>query len=318
MFNIIFIFFSTIFQSSAQQNDNCKYFKLCGNALQSSTSKSLPSTSSSTNFNPSNISNIKGFGVETIFQPNNSLGFNLITGNGKVGGALITPTAEGSFFGNRPIELDYVYGQRRIEKKRYKSKKIHMALGTKLISKKEFALDLGVSLKRNPEIKKINPGVGLSARLWILNLGAYIYKDDTKLEFKDYVDPMTQIQYSNIYLANSYTETFTVKTLSAGTQFKNLALDVGQIKTKYDFYAHETSIIIYSAAYNYNKFLFNFAKRKESSDNMKENNGILTYDRNKVDYYGGVQYLWNRHITTGIAYNNFLVKDISLSLTIFL
>lgn len=318
MIAIILIFFSTIFQSSAQQDDHCQYFKYCGNASQSSTSKSQPSASSSANFNPSNISNIKGLGVETLFQPNNSLGFNLVTGNGKVGGALITPTAENSFFGNRSIELDPAYAQRRVEKIRYKSKKINVALGAKIISKKQFALDLGVSLKRNPEVKKINPGVGLSARLWIFNFGAYIYKDDTKLEFKDYVDPMSQIPYSTIFGTTSYTETFTAKTLSVGTQIGSLALDAGMIKTKYDFYQNETSIIIYSTAYNYKKFLFNLAYRKESSDNMKEENGVLTSERIKVDYYGGVQYLWNRHVTTGIAYNHFLVKDISFTLTLFL
>lgn len=307
-----------IFQSSAQEGDPCNYFKNCGNASQSSTSKSHPTSSNSANFNPSNISNVKGLGVETLFQPNNSLGFNIVTGNGKIGGALITPTAENSFFGNRSIELDYIYRQRRLEKKRYKSKKMNVALGAKIISKKRLALDLGISLKRNPEIKKINPGVGLSARLWFLNFGAYIYRDDTKIEFRDYEDPITKRLYSDIYGATSYTETFTAKTLSVGTQFRNLSLDAGIIKTKYDFYTHETLIIIYSSAFNYKKFLFNLAYRKESSDNMKEDRGILTYDKIKVDYYGGIQYFWNRHITTGIAYNNFLVKDISFTLTLFL
>lgn len=318
MIAIILLFFSTIFQSSAQQDDHCQYFKYCGNASQSSTSKSHPSASSSANFNPSNISNIKGLGVETLFQPNNPVGFNLITGNGKVGGALITPTAENSFFGNRSIELDSLYARRRSEKIRYKSKKINVALGAKVISKKQFALDLGVSLKRNPEVKKINPGVGLSARLWIFNFGAYIYKDDTKLDFQDEVDPNSQIPYAALYGAPTYTETFTAKTLSVGTQFGSLSLDAGMIKTKYAFYQNETSIMIYSTAYNYKKLLFNLAYRKESSDNMKEDNGVLTSERVKVDYYGGVQYLWNGHLTTGIAYNHFLVKDISFTLTLFL
>lgn len=318
MIAIILLFFSTIFQSSAQQDDHCQYFKYCGNASQSSTSKSQPSASTSANFNPSNISNIKGLGVETLIQPNNPLGFNLVTGNGKVGGALITPTAENSFFGNRSIELDPVYARRRSEKIRYKSKKINIALGAKVISKKQFALDLGVSLKRNPEVKKINPGVGLSARLWILNFGAYVYKDDTKLTFQDEVDPNTQVAYATLFNSPTYTEKFTAKTLSVGTQFGSLSLDAGMIKTKYAFYPSETSIMIYSTAYNYKKFLFNLAYRKETSDNMKEENGVLTNEKIKVDYYGGIQYLWNSHLTTGIAYNHFLVKDISFTLTLFL
>lgn len=306
MFAVLLLFFSTTYLLFAQQGDICNYFKNCGNASQSSTSKSQPSTSSSTNFNPSNIANVKGLGLETLFQPNNPLGFNLISGNGKIGGALLSPLAENSFFGNRSIEDDSKYLLRRIEKKRYSSKKINLAIGTKLISKKHFAFDIGVSLKRNPDIKKINPGVGVSARLWILNFGANIYRDDTKIEFDTPEGPV------------NYSETFTAKTFSVGTQIKNLSLDAGMFKTKYAFYPNETLIYIYSSAYNYKKFLFNLAYRQEYSDNMKENMGVLTHDRVKIDYYGGIQYLWSRHLTTGVAYNNFLVKDISFTLTLFL
>lgn len=318
MITLLLFFFSSILQSSAQQDDNCGYFQYCGNGGQSKTSKSQPTVSTSANFNPSNISNVKGLGIETLLQPNNPLGFNIVTGNGKMGGALITPTAENGFFGNRSIELDSLYAQRRIEKIRYKSKKISAVLGANLISKKRLSLDLGVSAKRNPDIKKLNPGVGFSARFWFLNFGAYIYRDDTKLEFKDYVDPLTQRLYSSVHNANSYAESFTAKTLSIGTQFANLSLDAGMIRTKYKFYQNETSINIYSSSYNYKKFLFNFAYRKELSDNMKEYKGTLTNDRTKIDYYGGIQYNWNGHIKTGIAYNHFLVKDFSFTIIIFI
>lgn len=314
---IILIFFSFIFQASAQ-DDQCSYFKYCGNASQSSTSKSQPSASSSANFNPSNISNIKGLGVETMYQPNNPLGFNVVTGNGKIGGALITPTAENSFFGNRSIEIDEVYAIRRSEKKRYRTKKINIALGARILKRKNYAFDLGVSLKRNPDVKKINPGLGFSARLWFLNFGAYIYRDDTKIALGNYFDPYSQMLYSTRFSASTYTETFTTMTLSVGTQIGNLALDAGTIRTKYKFYTNETAIIIYSTAYNYKNVLFNLAYRKEISDNLKEKNGYLTMDREKVDYYGGAQYLWNKNVSTGIAYNQFLVNDISFTLTLFL
>ena len=317
MIAIIFILFSSIFQVSAE-DDHCRYFKYCGNASQSSTSKSLPSSGSSANFNPSNISNVKGLGVETLYQPNNSLGFNLITGTGKVGGALITPTAENSFFGNRSIEIDEVYQQRLIDNKRYRSKKINIALGAKLIAKRNYAFDVGLSLKRNPAVKKINPGVGFSARIAALNFGAHFYKDDTKIELGNYINPYTQVPYSSIYNDTTYTESFNVKTFSVGTKFGNLALDYGFINTKYKFYQEDTTIMIYSAAYNYNKFLFNAAYRREYSDNAKEKKGVLILERNKSDYYVGAQYLWNRHIVTGVAYNHFLLHDISFTLTLFL
>lgn len=317
MIAIILILFSSIYQASAQ-DDHCSYFKYCGNATQSSTSKSQPSSSTSANFNPSNISNIKGLGVETLYQPNNPVGFNLITGNGKVGGALITPSAENSFFGNRSIEIDDVYAFRRIEKKRYRTKKINVALGAKIVKGRDYALDLGISVKRNPDVKKFNPGVGFSARLWFLNFGAFLYKDDTKLNLENYIDPQTGLDYQTKYGASTYTESFTAMTLSVGTQIGSLSLDAGMIKSQYKFYQNPTEIVIYSSAYQHKNFLFNLAYRKESSDNLKEKDGLLFIERDKSDYYGGVQYLWNKHVTTGIAYNNFLVHDISFTLTLFL
>ena len=317
MIATIFTLFFLILQASAE-DDLCHYFKYCGNASQSSTSKSLPSSASSANFNPSTISNFKGLGVETLYQPNNPLGFNLITGTGKVGGALITPTAENSFFGNRSIEIDEIYQQRRIDNKRYISKKINVALGAKIISKKNYAFDLGVSLKRNPEVKKINPGVGFSARIAKLNFGAHFYTDDTKIELGNYLNPYTLLPYSAMYNDTTYTESFNVKTFSVGTKFGKLALDYGYINTKYNFYANDTTIMIYSAAYNHNKFLFNAAYRREYSDNAKEEKGIMTLERNKFGYYAGLQYFWNRHLVTGVAFNHFLLNELSFTLTLFL
>lgn len=316
MIAIILIYLSLIFNVSAE-DDHCKYFTYCGNAAQSSTSKSQPSAATSANFNPSNISNIKGLGVETLFQPNNSLGFNLVTGNGKVGGALITPTAENSFFGNRSIEIEEDYAQRRAEKLRYKSNKINLALGAKIINKKNFAFDMGISVKRNSTVGKINPGLGFSSRLLFLNFGAYIYKDDTHLLLKG-TNLRTGQLYVDQYGTDFYTESFTAMTASVGTQIGSLSLDAGIIKSKYNFYENETFIKIYSSSYQYKSFLFNLAMRDEESDNVNEEDGVLTLERKKMFYYGGVQYLWNKHIKTGVAFNQFLVNDISFTLTLFL
>lgn len=315
--NLLVILFSTILQTQAA-DDHCSYFKYCGNASQSSTSKSMPSTATSSNFNPSNISNVKGLGVETLLQPNNPVGFNIVTGTGKVGGALITPTSENSFFGNRAVEIDDLYYFRRGEKKRYKTKKINVALGAKVLTTKHFAFDVGVSVKRNPEVKKINPGFGFSMRLGPFNIGAYRYKDDTKIDLADYVSPYSHTLYSTIYGSTTYIERFTATTMSIGTQIGNLSLDAGMIQTKYGFYQNETKIMIFSTAYNQGNFLYNFAYRKEASDNLKEKDHVMSIERNKNEFYAGIQYLWNKHLTTGMAYNNFLVNDISFTVTLFL
>lgn len=316
MFILLLSLFASLISSSNAEDEICGYFKYCGGASQSA-ARSMPSTSSSTAFNPSNVARIKGLGFEMLYQPNNPLGFSVVTGTGQVGAALVSSSMENSFFGNRTIEIDDVYLYRRIEKKRYKSKKINFAAGTRVIKKKNYALDLGLSLKRNPEIKKINPGFGISGNIYFLHFGMSIYKDDVKVALGNYINRQNGILYSSLYNSTDYQEDFIVRSYSIGTKIKNLTLDVGFISTQYNFYEDVTDIVIYSAAFNYNRLLFNLAYRHEQSSNMKEYQDGLIFDRNKKEYYGGIQYLINKRLTVGVAYNHFLVRDISTTLTLF-
>lgn len=319
MINLLLIIFSTLNFSFAI-DDQCSYFKYCGsnkNNTQSS-SQSIPSASMASSFNPSNISKIKGVGLEAIVQPNNPLGYNIVSGTGKFGGALISPTLENSFFGNRSIELDEVYMERRAEKKRYKDKKFNVALGINITTKKNYSLDLGVSLKYNPKIKKVNPGIGISTSILFLNLGYAYYKDDAYIDFGSRINNTTGVPYATIYGAPTYKEKFSVQTFSIGTKIGSLALDIGQIKTHYNFYNSDTTIRIYSSAYNYKNFLFNLAFRNEDSPNMKEVDHMLVPERKQNDIYFGVQYLINNHLLVGMGYNNFLLKELAGTITIYL
>jgi len=119
-----------------------------------SSSSSLPSPASAANINPANVSFDRGFGVEFVYQPQNPASFNLATGTGKLGGALISQSLENSFFGNRVIELEDVLLKRFEDKKQYQSKKLNFALGGKLYRKKHVTLDAGFLFKRHSEIKR--------------------------------------------------------------------------------------------------------------------------------------------------------------------
>lgn len=315
MINFILILFSTLSSVSAQ-DPHCDFFKYCGSGRTSSTSH--PSSATSANFNPSSISSVKGVGLETLYQPNNPLGFNLVTGNGKIGGAVISTNMENSFFGNRSIEIDEVYLQRRIDKKRYKNKKFNLAVGANLTSRKNYSFDLGLSLKRNPDIKVINLGVGATLRLWSINIGMYLYRDDTKIQLHEYINPYSKVSYFIEKNSTEYSESFTVRNFSIGTKIKNLSLDYGFITSHYAFYPMDTNIQIFSSAYNYKDFLFNFAYRKEESGNAKDVNGTLELELVKKDFYGGIQYLVNKHVLVGVGYNNFLLNEFSTTLTLFL
>jgi hypothetical protein len=308
---LIFIIFSS---NVSFADDSCAYFKYCGSAsaVKSSSSQSSPS------MNPSNVARIKGLGLETLYQKNNPLAFSIVTGTGKIGGALISSTLENSFFGNRSLELDTDYFYRLIDKKRYRNKKISAALGIKISEKKNFDLDIGFTFKRNPDVRKINPGFGFSTRIGFMSLGAHVFKDDVKLNLQNYTSPYSYQLYSSMYNSATYEESFLVKSLTMGFKIKSFTLDIGYIQTKYDFYPEDTNILIYSGAYNFKKLLLSASFRKEQSSNLVLINDQAVIQRDKKNYAYGLQYIISKHFMLGVGYNNFLLNEYSATFTVFL
>lgn len=299
-------------------DDLCDFFMYCpgSRSLSRSSAQSVPTAGSAAGLNPSNVAKVKGFGLETVFQTKNSPLFNVVTGNGKIG-ALVSPTQENTFWGNRAIEIDDVYAERRQKKKQYKNKKLNLSVGANLYNSKKISFDIGASVKRNPDLKKLNPGFAASARLSIFTMGFYYTKDDVKIDLGNYVNPYTSTDYSSIYNSSTYTEKYSMLTYTLGIQLDNLTADAGFIKTKYKFYPQETNIQLWSISYTHKKYMFNLAQRKEYSPNLHYMSGTLVPQRKKTDYYYGVQYLYNKHILVGLAYNHFLLHEMSASLTLF-
>ncbi len=285
----------------------------CPGASQRNGGKSLPSAIISGSLNPSTLSKIKGLGVEGVFQANNPVGIGLVTGTGKIG-ALLTTSQENTFFGNRSIELNEDTLLRYAGGKRYKNNKFSFAAGTGLFNNKKIALDGGLTFKYNPDTKKINLGVGLSGNFSILTFGYSVYHDDTKLDFTQTIEPTSGLPYSVLLGVNSYQEKFTVTAIAVGFRAGSAFFDYGLIKTKYDFYDEETIIRLFSASYNRSKWLYNIAFRKESSPNKKYVEGTMVVMRDKSSLYAGVQYSLNKHALLGLAYNRFLLEDLSATL----
>lgn len=283
-------------------------------------SQSLPSPATSANLNPATVSFDRGLGLEMIHQPGNPVNFNVASGTGKLGGALISSSLENGFFGNRVPELDQPYIDRNEDQKQYKSKKLTLALGHKLINKRSFGADMGIILKRHSEIKDVNFGVGLSMRFGPVNIGASAYKDDFILFEKDFNKSSPHLRGLFPFLygrSESYQESFDVQTLTAGTRIKDFAFDVGFIKTKYEYYLEDANIRIYSAAYAYKNLLFNLAFRNENSNLPKFKDHTLVSQKNSNSTYGGVQVGLGKHVIIGLSYNYFLLKEVSFNGTIF-
>lgn len=285
--------------------------------IRRSSSASLPSPASAANLNPANVSYDKGFGIEAIYQDHNSLNLNLATGTGRLGGALISQSLENSFFGNRVLELDDVILKRYKERKQYQSQKLSLALGGKLFRKKHAALDVGFLFKRHNSVKRINPGAGLSGRLGPLHFGASVYQDDFYIDLQGHNDPATGVPYSVFLGSDVISEKFIVQSYTAGTKIKNLALDFGYISSKYEFTDEVYLVRLYSAAFYYDRFLFNFAIRNEVNSANKIIDGELSDEKSQDEYFGGVQYSFGRHFIFGVNYNFFLLREISLSGSVF-
>jgi hypothetical protein len=242
-------------------------------------------------------------GVEAIAQAKNPVLFGLTSGTGKMGGVLISGSLDNTFFGNRAPELDEQFIERHLSDRQFENKKNTLALGAKLYSTRRLGLDIGVIAKRHQELKDINLGGGLSARLGPFHFGTSLFKDS--------------------YLLEELSETFTVTTFTAGVRIKNLALDVASINSKLKYYSYlsvpDTKILIYSASFYYEDLLLNAALRKENSAAKTfQDPGLVIKEEEKSSPYFSIQYSLGKHVIFGIMYNYFLLKEASASLTLYI
>jgi len=305
---LFFILFMFPLELCAQQGSTlCDIFNFpncsgISRVSRRSSQQSLPSSATSASLNPANVSYDKGIGIgiEAIHQDKNSSIFNLSSGTEKIGGALINANLENSFFGNRTPEVDSERLKRQLDIQQFKTKKLTLALGNKLVKRKNLNLDLGLIFKYNPDIRKLNPGFGLSSKVGPLSIGASLYQDDF---------------YIN---SSNYQERFYVMTYSAGARIGAMAFDVGVIKSKNAFYQDiENTINLYSIAYSYKNFLFNYGLRNEKGPFPKFVNNELISQETKTDSFGSMQFSIGRNLTFAINYNYFLLNELSLSTAVF-
>jgi hypothetical protein len=265
-----------------------------------SSQQSLPSAATSASLNPANVSFDKGFGIEAIHQSHNKSIFNLATGTEKIGGVLINSNLENSFFGNRTPEAELDYLERRVEKKQYSANKYSSAIASRILKRKNSSLDFGVLLKYNTDIKRLNPGIGISSKLGFINLGASVYQDDFFIDSENYEEKLFATTYS------------------IGSRVGPLAFDFGGIRSKYKYFDEQVNdIYFYSIAYTYQNALLNLAIRNEKGPFSKYVNGELRDQPTKTDLFGSIQISLGKNIILALNYNYFLLSEISISTGIF-
>lgn len=317
---LLFISFFIAQESFAKDLCDLLELKNCGSITRlsrRSSLQSLPGTGTSASINPATVSFDKGLGIEAMYVSGNPLQFSLAGGTGKVGAAVISTSVENGFFGNRTVELDGVYGNRINKKKIYKSDKLTLATALKLYRKKNFALDLGVIVKRHSEIKKFNPGAGLSATLGPLTLGASIYQDDFQLKLTDVFQYPTGTVYDTVITDETYSEKFTVTTLSAGLRLWACSIDGGVIKTKYKYYDDASTTQVLAGSCIYKKLRVMLATRTEKSNALKYINDQLAVAETETNTFWGIQGAFGKHLILGVSYNYFLLDEYSLNASVF-
>jgi hypothetical protein len=325
MVGMLVLFLLLSFPCRAAETDLCEILNLknCSGVtklVRRSSAQSLPSSTTAAQFNPANVSHDRGWGTEVMYQPGNPPSLSFVSGTGKVGAALVSSKIENGFFGNRVIELEPDYLERRDENTQYLSDKYTLSAGASLWKNKWFGLDLGLMGKYHPEIKQVNPGIGLSGRLWNLTFGASTYRDDVFLKFEDKVDPRSETDYATLYGDETYKERFNVQNYFMGLRFKKVFFDAGIIRTRYRFYGEnngDSMIHLYSFAGIWRKFLFNIAYRHERSPLWRYDGKDLVDERRKNETYYGVQYSFNQHFITGLHYNYYLLREFAVSGTLF-
>lgn len=280
-------------------------------AKRGSSSQAYPSKSSSIKINPSAVPVEKGFGAETIFYKG-QLDFALVKGLGRVGAAISPSNGEETFFGPPGFEISADYLKRRLDKEKYPSQKLTLATAFTLLENKRKGLqriqfNLGVLGKYNKATGHVLPGGGVSATIGPVTLGYAAGKDEYLVDYTSYgLDEKETFNYS--------TETY-----SAGIYLTSVALDYS-ILNVYADQMDKMTISLLTGSLIFSKWILTASERSEVSDRAYFDNSTQTLvtQKQKYEYFGGIQFSPTEHIMLSCFYNYYLLREVSVGLTLFL
>ncbi len=319
--NLVFIltFLSNIAQAELCNPDQ----QFCANDHHhSSSSNSHPTSSSKINFNPSTVPTSRGLGLEFIIFKGTD--FALVTGTGRVGAAISPSNSDETFFGAPAFESYTDYFLRKTSQTKYPSQKYTLATAFNVYNNEQsglshFALNLGVMGIYNSISQSVNPGGGVSGLMGPLSFSFAIYKDESDIDLGQYV---TGAKEKDLYKVQTY---------SLGLSLGSLSLDYSVLNLTFnDLQLSGTSISGFSNSYPalvsvttatlfYKRGIYTLATRREDSARPYYNpdTQLLETKSVKNDVFGSVQVVATKHLVVGAFYNYYLLKDLSLGLTLF-
>lgn len=294
--------------------------KLCNPAKESclggsnrgSTKPAYPSKSSGIRINPSAVPTEDAFGIEALVYEGAE--FAIVKGTGRIGAAISASNGEESFFGPPGFdEYPADYLQRKIDKDKYKSKKVNLATAFTIVSNKRkglrrFDLNLGVAAKYHTKVKEIAPGGGISGIAGPITFG---YARGTDI----FAFPIVTATGDDYYKFKYQTET-----LSAGIYLNTFAFDYSKLTLTADENDEQIFINLLTTSLMLKRWILTAAQRKEDSTRPAYDSATqsLITQQIKTDYFGGIQYAVAQRLMIGAYYNYYLLDEVSFGITLFL
>ncbi|MFV8257702.1 hypothetical protein ACNQKP_07845 [Bdellovibrio bacteriovorus] len=304
----LFILISVLWTASQAQADfsDCYLINECSQFRRDPASPAPGG--SQIKINPSAVPTEKGLGLEAIYF-NPSADFSIVRGNGKVGAALSPSNSEETFFGAPGFELMEDLWERKHNQQKYPNQKLTLASAFDIVDRKgngyrRYSLKAGAMAKYNTETNKINIGGGINAIWGPFSAGYSVYGDETQLEQSEYVK--TTIKYQ-------------VNTYNVALHLSSLILSYANLHLMEEEELYEARVQTFTASLAMGKFIFTAAKRIEDSPAWAYNYETKELEEKQIkeEYFGGVQYSLSRRFMIGALYNYYLLREGSVTATLF-
>lgn len=269
------------------------------------------SNGSSLRLNPSAVPVEKGLGLEGIYY-DRSVDVSLVKGLGRVGAGFSPTSGEDTYFGAPGFEEFEDFQERKYGRSKYRSGKITVATAVNLVGNKRKGIkraevNLGLMAKYSPVTRIGTPGGGLSAVLGPFTLGYSAYRDQALLGPSS-LEPQER---PRIFMR--------VETYSVGLFLTSFAFDHSILRQKPELSDDTAVVKMWTATLFLPKALITMSKRDEDSDRWSYDFGteVAGFERKKSEYFGGLQVYAGNHALVGVFYNYYLLREISIGLTLF-
>lgn len=314
----VFFWFFVLFSSAFLGVPERAHAKLCnasteycGDGMGSASSSSSGSASRGgrIRLNPAVLPVDKGFGIETIYF-DSSVDFALVKGFGRVGAAISPSASEETFFGPPGFESSTDLLTRKQGHHKFKSQKYTLAGAFNIVNNRKsgfdrFAVNLGGMVKYNTISKQIKPGLGITGILGPLSFGYSRYGDQYAV---DAMDPVTG-QQPTVFDYN-------VETYSIGAFVGPIILDYSLMRF---LESDDSKVSMLTGTLLWDRAIITASIRTENITRMTYSyeKNMLEITPSKTEYFAGFQYTVWDSVLLGVFYNYYLVRDISLGVTVF-